>query len=590
MESTTLNSRDLYFRLLSHVRPYWRTFMLSVAGLVVSAMVEPAVAALFKPLLDANFVQRDPTGLVWMPLAMVGLFLVKGISSYTAEMAMAWVAGKVVLDLRVAMFDRLLSLPTLYYDLNPSGSLISKVNYDVRQVSDAATHVVTVLVRDSLTVLGLLGWMLYLNWRLTLVTFLIAPIIVAVIWIINRRIRQMARSIQKSYGEMTRVLQEATEGNRVIKVFGGQAYEAGRFHETSNWVRRYMYKAKAASSLTSPLALTAVVCGLAVIVYVASKQAAAGVLTPGGFVSFIGAMGLLMSPIKRLTNVNEKLQKGLAAAESVFGLMDEPTEADEGRRCPDPAQGQVAFENVSFGYDRGAMPALRNFSLTLEPGETVALVGPSGSGKSTVASLLPRFYDIVEGTLRLDGRDVRDMALADLRANISLVSQDVTLFNDTVAANIAYGCTRSVDPAEIARAAESANALEFIERLPKRFDTIIGDRGIRLSGGQRQRLAIARALFKNAPILVLDEATSALDSESERRVQEALDHLRQGRTTLVIAHRLSTIEQADRIIVLKDGRIEASGTHAELLAEGGLYADLYRIQFSPESARDIATA
>jgi subfamily B ATP-binding cassette protein MsbA len=590
MPASRFNSRDLYARLLGHVRPYWRIFLLSIGGLVVSAMIEPAVAAMFKPLLDTNFVQRDPNGLVWIPLVIVALFIGKGLSGYVADMAMAWVSGKVVLDLRVAMFDRLLALPIHYYDLNPSGSLISKVNYDVRQVSDAATHVVTVLVRDSLTVVGLLAWMLYLNWRLTLVSLLLAPVIVMVIWIINRRIRNMARSTQRSYGEMTRVLQEATEGNRVIKVFGGQAYESKRFLETANWVRRYMYKGKAASSLTSPVALTVVVCGLAAIVYVASKQAAAGEVTPGGFVSFIGAMGLLLSPIKRLTNVNEKLQKGLAAAESVFGLMDEPSEPDQGHRELPKVVGRVSFEAVSFRYEGGAEPALNGFSLALEPGETVALVGPSGSGKTTVASLLPRFYDIEEGTLRLDGQDIRDVRLADLRASISLVSQDVMLFNDTVAANIAYGCTRPVERDEIVSAARSANALEFIERLPNGFDSQIGDRGVRLSGGQRQRLAIARALFKNAPILILDEATSALDTESERRVQEALERLRLGRTTLVIAHRLSTIEQADRIVVLKDGRIEAMGTHAELLDQGGLYADLYRIQFAPDDDRTAQTA
>jgi subfamily B ATP-binding cassette protein MsbA len=589
MVSSNLNSKQLYLRLLGHVRPYWRVFSLSILALVVTSATEPAVAALFKPLLDESFVSKDPTGLVWMPLALVGLFTLRGLSGYVADMAMAWVAGKLVFDLRQLMFERLLTLPTPYYDQHASGTLISKVNYDVTQVTEAATNVLTVLVRDSLTIVGLMAWMLYLNWQLTLITFAIAPPIVALVYVVNRRIRGLARSLQQTYGKLTGVLQEVTEGHRVVKVFGGEDYERGRFSKVSNWLRRYQMKVKSAANLAGPISQIAAVIGLALIVFLASRQAAAGELTVGGFVSFIGAMGLLLSPIKRLTGINERMQKGLAAAESVFGLIDEVPEPQDGQSIPGRAGGELEFRDVSFHYHAGEGAAVGGVSFRVAPGETLALVGPSGSGKSTVASLIPRFYELDQGHVLLDGSDIGEMRLRDLRAQISLVSQDVLLFNDSVAANIAYGSGAASDRAAIESAARAANALDFINNLPKGLDTTVGDKGIRLSGGQRQRIAIARALLKDAPVLILDEATSALDSESERTVQEALERLRAGRTTLVIAHRLSTIERADRILVLEAGRVVESGAHAELLAAGGLYADLYRIQYAQLPARELVS-
>ncbi len=586
MAQPGFTSKDLYIRLLRHVKPYWRVFAVAMGALVIAALTEPAVPALFKPLLDVNFVEKNPDDLIWMPLALVGVFLIRALASYTSQMTLAWVAGKLVLDLRNLMFDRLLTLPTPFYDQHASGTLISKVTFDVAQVTEASTNVLVVVVRDSLAILGLLAWMFYLNWQLTLISFTVAPVIIVLIWYINRRIRVLARLTQKTFGDVTRVLQEATEGHRVIKVFGGQQYEARRFHKIANWVRRYQMKTKVVSNLSGPVAQLSAVCGLAVIVIIASRQASSGEITVGGFVSFLGAMGLLLTPIRRLVNVAERLQRGLAAAESIFGLIDERPEPGGGEELPDPIEGRVEFRGVELRYTNTDEPALHSFDLVLEPGSTVALVGHSGSGKSTVANLLPRFYEIGKGQILLDGRDIRDIRLADLRRCISFVSQEVTLFNDTVTANIAYGGSHAADREAVEAAARSANALEFIERLPDGFDTEIGDKGVRLSGGQRQRIAIARAILKNAPILILDEATSALDSKSERVVQQALEHLRRGRTTLVIAHRLSTIENADRIVVLQEGQVVESGSHQDLLKHGGTYADLYRIQHSGSSRAD----
>jgi subfamily B ATP-binding cassette protein MsbA len=582
-ERSRESSFRFYGRLLGYVRPYWRQFALSIGGLVVVAATEPAIPALIKPMLDQNFVARDPAGTLWMPLALVGLFILRGLGDFVGDVAIAWVGGKLVLDLRTEIFDRLLHFPARFFDEHSAGTVISKVTYDVTQVPEAATKVINVLVRDSLAVVGLLAWMLYLNWKLTLLSFVVAPVIAVIVRLISRRLRELSRSLQRTYGELTHILEEATEGHKVVKIFAGEAYEARRFHASANWVRRYKFKSRAAASLNVPLVQISAALGLATIVFIASHQAAEGTISVGGFVSFLGAMGMLLAPIKRLTQVSEPLQRGLAAAESVFQLVDEPVEPGLERSPQTAGPGRLEFRDVTFRYPGATVPAVEGLSLVIEPGETVALVGPSGSGKSTVASLLPRFCDVESGTIRLDGVHVSELGLADLRARIALVSQDVVLFNDTVSANSAYGAMAGASEEAIRTAAEAAHALEFIERLPEGFATRIGDRGVRLSGGQRQRLAVARAILKDAPVLLLDEATSALNSESERRVQAALENLRRGRTTLVIAHRLSTIEGADRIAVLHKGRVVEVGTHAALLERGGLYADLYRIQFAGEA-------
>jgi subfamily B ATP-binding cassette protein MsbA len=582
-------SRELYFRLLGYLRPYWKAFALAVAGMVLTAATEPMFPALMKPLLDGSFVQKDPAVLYWVPAALVGLFLLRGALTFFTSYALAWVSNHIIVDLRNDLFKRLLSLPTRFFDNHSSGELLSKVAYDVAGVNAAATTVLTVLVRDTLAVIGLLGWLLYLNWQLTLITLIIAPGVALVIKLTSRRLRHMSLESMRVMGEVTHVLEESIECHKVVKIFGGQPYEAKRFDRANQSMRGFNMRQSIAASVTAPMVQLFAAVALAIIIAIAIEQSAADKFTVGEFVSFITAMLMLLTPIKHLADVNAPLQRGLAAAESVFALMDELPEPDEGRTAIGRSRGQIRYEHVSFAYPGSTRPALEDVSLEVASGQTVALVGPSGAGKTTLVNLLPRFYSATGGRILLDGVPVDELTLASLRQNIALVSQDVVLFNDSVAANIAYGAMGEVPREAIERAAAMAHALDFIREMSEGFDTLIGENGVRLSGGQRQRLAIARAFLKDAPVLVLDEATSALDSEAERHIQAALAELMQGRTTLVIAHRLSTVERADRIVAMSRGRIVESGTHAELLARNGLYARLYRIQFDesvePESAR-----
>ena len=572
----------LYWRLLRFVMPYRGVFALGLCGLAIVAVTEPVLPALLKPLLDGVFVAKDEALMRWMPFILMAVMLVRGLAEYVASYSMNWVGNKVVMDLRNAMFTKLLQLPTPYYDDHASGTLISKVTFDVAQVTGAATSVLTVIFKDALAIVGLLAWMLWLNWKLTLLALVMAPLIVAVVRAISLRLRRSSREVQTAMGDVTQVLQEAIEGHKVVKLFGGHRYETGRFDSTANRVRRYLMKQAGAAAVNVPVVQFIAATALAVMVYLATVQSGSDEITVGGFGSFVTAMLMLTAPLKRVTNVNEPLQRGLAAAASIFALLDEPGEPDPGTTVLGRARGEVRFDRVSFTYPGAGRPALEDIDLTIRPGETVALVGASGSGKSTLANLVPRFYHPARGRITVDGHDLETLTLASLRANIALVSQDVVLFNDSVAANIAYGAMNGASPAEIAAAAEAAHAMEFIRMLPQGLETLVGENGIKLSGGQRQRLAIARALLKNAPILILDEATSALDSESERHVQAAFDTLLHGRTTLVIAHRLSTVERADRIVVLDRGRIAEVGPHRELLEREGIYAKLYRIQFAQE--------
>lgn len=575
-----MTSTQLYFRLLRYVKPYWGVFALSIVGMLVTAATEVALPVAVKPFLDGTFVNKDPFLITWVPVFMVLLYIIRGAGAYLGTYASAWVGNKVVMDLRDVMFRRMLALPLGYFHDNTTGNLISRFTFDAAQVTGAATNVVTVLVKDSVTLLGLLAYLLYIDWKLTLLSLIMVPPIAVVVRYFNIRLRNMSRKTQEAMGDITQVLQETVECNKVVKIFGGQEYEAERFAVTSNRLRSFSMKQTAAAAGNVPIVQLLAALAVAVVVYYATKQAQSDATTVGGFVSFLAAMLLLTPPLKRLTGVAEYLQRGLAAAESVFALLDEKPEKDEGTTTLERARGDISFDNVSFRYPRADVPAIKNVTLAIRAGETIALVGSSGGGKTTFANMVPRFYHPDSGTIKLDGHDIEALSLTSLRRNIALVSQEVALFNDTVAANIAYGQAAGASREAIEKAATGAHALEFIRAMPQGFDTLIGENGVRLSGGQRQRLAIARTILKDAPILILDEATSALDSESEKHVQAALEELMQGRTTIVIAHRLSTIEKADRIVVLDKGEIAEIGTHAELLAKGGIYANLHGIQYS----------
>jgi len=582
--ASAVSSRQLYLRLLGYVRPYWKVFLAGLLGMAAVAATEPLFPALMKVLLDKGFGGNARQDLYLAPLAIIGIFLLRGVLGYLASYCFAWVSNRVVTDLRTLMFARLLALPNDYHLRTPSSTPVSKIAYDVSGVAAASTTVVTVVVRDSLIVVGLLAWLFYLNWQLTLVSLTVIPATSLVIRVFSRRLRTITRQAFEGLAAMAQAVQESVHCQKVIKLFAGEKQEAERFSRLNNAMRGYSMRQAIASSATVPITQFMAAIALALVVWVALLQSQAAGTTVGGFVSFIIAMLMLLSPLKHLADINGPLQRGLAAAESVFQLVDEAAEPDAGSADIGRARGELRFEAVHFAYPGAGREALCGIDLAIRPGETVALVGPSGGGKTTLAGLVPRFFAPTQGRILLDGADIAGLTLASLRANIALVSQEVLLFDDSVTANIAYGAMRGAPTAAVEAAAEAAHALEFIRALPQGFDTAIGEHGARLSGGQRQRLAIARAILKDAPVLILDEATSALDNESERQVQAALDMLMKNRTTLVIAHRLSTIERADRIVVLQQGAIAESGSHRELLARDGLYAQLYRLQFAQAGA------
>jgi subfamily B ATP-binding cassette protein MsbA len=580
MKAIHHSSRELYLRLLRHVWPYRGALFAGIVGMVVGGLADAALVKLTGPLIDELFVHRNRELMVLLPLAIVGVFLVSGIASFTSGYSSSWVANKVILDLRREMFAKVLRLPPAYFDEVPTAQLVTRFTFDVNNLAAASTSVLTVLVRDSVTIAALLAVLLYSNWKLTIIAFVVIPPIALVVRLFSRRLRQMSRENQRAVGGIAEVLDEAIGNQRVVRIFGGQKYESERFEQAGQKIRRFTMKHATAAAGTVPVTQLIVACAIAAIIYFAAGQAFAGSTDVGHFIEFIAATGMLLQPLKRLTGINEQLQKGLAACESVFGLVDEAPEEDRGTVSIARAHGAIRFESVSLTYPGGSRPALSEVSLEIRPGETVALVGPSGSGKSSLIHLLPRFYRPTSGRITLDGHDLESLTLESLRRQISLVSQSVVLFNDTVAANIAYGRADRTDEADLVRAAQAAHAMEFIRALPQGLDTEIGENGAKLSGGQRQRIAIARAILKDAPILLLDEATSALDTESERAVQAALEALMEGRTTIVIAHRLSTIEKADRIVVLAQGRIAEIGSHRDLVSAGGMYAGLHRLQFA----------
>ncbi len=567
---------DIYLRLLAYVRPYWRTFALSLVAMLALAGTEWMLPALLKPLIDRDFDAVAGELVFTTPALLVGLFLLRGVLSYVSTVALNWVSQRTIMDLRAAMFTNLVHLPAPFFDARNAGELISKFTFDVTQVAQATTRVVTVMVKDSAVVIVLLGYLLYLNWRLAAFLLLFAPPVALIVRRVSKRMRAMSRRLQDSMGDINQVAEEAVRGHREIKVFGGYDYEQQRFHGAINKARSSHMKVVNSSAMLVPLIQFIVAVGIAVMIVFALLDATGGGMTRGDFIAFVTATALLLSPIKRIAAANEFLQRGLAAAESVFGLTDAVPEADDGA-CADAVLGAIEFEDVSVHY--GERIALEQVSLSVKPGESVALVGRSGGGKTTLVNLVPRFYQPSSGRVLIDGRPLADYALTALRASIAYVGQNVVLFNDTIFNNIAYGAPGRCERAEIERAAERAQVMAFAAELPLGLDTVVGENGVRLSGGQRQRVAIARALLKNAPILILDEATAALDNEAERLVQQALEVLRAGRTSLIVAHRLSTIIEADRIVVLEGGRVVESGVHEQLLAAGGAYARLYNAGF-----------
>lgn len=579
---TKESSTALYLRLLGFVRPHWKILLAAVIGMALTAATEPLFPALMKPLLDGNLGAGDPNAWWKYPLAIVGIIALRGLMGLFGGYCMHWVSHRITADIRERMFARLVVLPTTFFDANPSSRIAARVTNDVNGLSTAAINVLTTLVRDSLTIVALLAWMFYLNWQLTLVSLFIMPLVLIAMRYFSKRMRRLSRALLESYGDMAQALQEAAEGHRVIKIQASQGYEIERFHRGTEKFRGLNMRISVAGEVLMPLVQMIAALALAVVVGMAVHQANRDMTSVGAFVSFITAMLMLLAPAKRLAGLSMPLQRGLASAESVFALLDEAGENDAGKMVMTCCKGCIEMQNVGFSYPQTEQAALHGISFTVNPGEMIAIVGSSGSGKTTLLNLLVRFYDSYSGRILIDGQDSRGVTLASLRAQFALVSQDIFLFNDTVAANIAYG-SGVTTATDIRHAADAAYATGFIESFPEGFATMIGDKGIRLSGGQRQRLAIARAVLKKAPILLLDEATSALDSESEQYVQSAIEALTGTATTIVIAHRLSTVRRANRILVMTQGCIVEQGSHEELLARSGEYKKLYDIQFREEA-------
>jgi len=579
-ESETVSSAITYRRLLSYTFQNKGVFTFSVISMVLVALTQPAFAALMQPMLDGGFVNQDPQVIKWLPLGIIGIFLVRAIAGFGSDYGMSWIGRGVIKTMRAQMFDRLLILPNKYYDNTSTGETISRFTFDVEQLATAATTAVTILIKDGLMIISLIAWMFYISPKLATVFLVLGPVLALIVSVVSRRFRNISKRIQNSMGSITHVLEETVQAQRVVKIYGGQEYEQQRFDSSNNKNRQQNLKLMVSTSLSTSTLQFIVSFALAGIVHVAIQEGLAGKLTVGTFTAFIVSMSMLFQPLKRITNINAVIQKGVAAADSIFKFLDVSAENDSGTFESDKVNGELIIKDLNFAYENHPdRLVLDNINLHIASGETVAFVGRSGSGKSTLVNLIPRLYGDYQGQILLDGKSINDFKISNLRKHIAYVGQEIVLFNDTIEHNIAYGCA-DVTISDVNKAARSANAYDFIEQLPEGMQSLAGEKGVLLSGGQRQRLAIARALLKNAPVLIMDEATSALDTESEKAIQSALEVLTQNRTTLVVAHRLSTIENADKIVVMESGRIVETGTHNELIAKGGAYSALHNIQFS----------
>lgn len=565
----------LYKRLLSYIKPYWKVVTLTLITLAIAAGMEPLMPALLKPLVDNSLIAKDPHSIKTIPLLILAVFIVKGLAEYLSKVTSEWVANKAIMDIRDEMFQKFNQLPQQTHNDFTTGKLLSKITYDVPQVGSSLSEAWMIIIRDTFIIIGLIGFLLYTSWQLTMLMLIIGPVIAFVIDRASKLMRGSSTEMQNAMGELTHRLEEGLNGHKDIKIYGAETYENNRFNQVSENLRKHTMNVVKVASINVPLVQVLAAIALSVVLYAASLMSAQNLFTPGEFIAFITAMAMVFEPIRRLTNINMTIQKGMAAAQSIFTLLDMPEEVNQGKHILKNCHGHIQLNQLTFQYPNTEQPALHNITLDIPAKQTIAFVGESGSGKTTLSNLIARFYEVAPQQILIDGIDINEIELNSLRQNIALVSQQVVLFNDTVRANIAYGHTQ-FDEEAIIHAAKSAFAWDFIQALPEGLDTIIGDNGNVLSGGQRQRLAIARAFLKNAPILIMDEATSALDNQSEKMIQQAMDKLRENRTVILIAHRLSTIENASQIVVLKQGQLIESGTHEQLLAQQGYYAQLYQ--------------
>ncbi len=578
------NDKDLstwqtFRRLWPVIAPFKTGLIVAGIALILNAASDTFMLSLLKPLLDDGFGKTDRSVLLWMPLVVIGLMVLRGVTSYISSYCISWVSGKVVMTIRRRLFGHMMGMPVAFFDKQSTGTLLSRITYDSEQVASSSSSALITVVREGASIIGLFIMMFYYSWQLSMILIVLAPIVSFAIRVVSKRFRSISKNMQNTMGQVTTSAEQMLKGHKEVLIFGGQQVEAERFNKVSNKMRQQGMRMVSATSISDPLIQLIASLALAFVLYAASFPSVMENLTAGTITVVFSSMIALMRPLKSLTNVNAQFQRGMAACQTLFSILDTEQEKDTGTKVIKRSQGDIEFRDVTFSYPGRETPALRDINLTIPAGKTVALVGRSGSGKSTIASLITRFYDIDKGEIRIDNNDIREYTLASLRDQVALVSQNVHLFNDTIANNIAYARTEQYSREDIEKAARMAYAMDFIEKMDEGLDTVIGENGVLLSGGQRQRIAIARALLRDSPILILDEATSALDTESERAIQAALDELQRNRTSLVIAHRLSTIEQADQIVVVEDGLIVERGSHAELLEHKGVYAQLHRMQF-----------